>query len=86
MLLHDTKTPVIVGFLPMSLNIGFSLLFYHNVPAWTVDSPRRAGPGHSLATGIEMAILLVIMRKTLNGLQGLFILDAVWKGAAAWPL
>lgn len=81
--LHDTKTPVIVGVFAMSLNIGFSLLFTTMFQHAGLMPHGGLALANSLATGIEMAILLVIMRKRLNGLQGLFILDAVWKGAAA---
>ncbi len=38
---------------------------------------------NSLATGLEMVILLIVMRRRLNGLHGKVILDAVWKGVVA---
>jgi putative peptidoglycan lipid II flippase len=68
--LHDTKTPVSVGVLAMSLNIGFSLLFstFFIQAGWMPHGGLALA--NSLATGLEMAALLVIMRRRLNGLQG----------------
>ena len=40
--LHDTKTPVIVGVLAMSLNIGFSLLFTISIQSGRLDAARRS--------------------------------------------
>jgi len=68
--LHDTKTPVIVGVGAMSLNVIFSFLFS--------DLFRRVGwmphgglaLANSLATALEMAVLLVLMRKRLDGIGG----------------
>jgi putative peptidoglycan lipid II flippase len=74
--LHDTKTPVFIGITAMSLNVMFSYLF----SAWF----RRLGwmphgglaLANTLATGLEMAGLLFIMRKRLNGIDG----KRIWKG------
>jgi putative peptidoglycan lipid II flippase len=68
--LHDTKTPVFVGVAAMSLNVIFSFLFS--------DLFRRVGwmphgglaLANSLATALEMAVLLVLMRKRLDGIGG----------------
>jgi putative peptidoglycan lipid II flippase len=78
--LHDTKTPVIVGILAMSLNIGFSLLFSMLFIQIGWMPHGGLALANSLATGLETAILLVLMRRRLNGLQGTAILDALWKG------
>jgi putative peptidoglycan lipid II flippase len=80
--LHDTKTPVIVGIIAMSLNIGFSLLFSSIFISWGWMPHGGLALANSLATGLEMAALLVIMRRRLNGLRGSHILNALWKGAA----
>jgi putative peptidoglycan lipid II flippase len=80
--LHDTKTPVIVGIIAMSLNIGFSLLFSAIFISWGWMPHGGLALANSLATGLEMAALLVIMRRRLNGLRGAHILNALWKGAA----
>ncbi len=81
--LHDTKTPVSVGVLAMSLNIGFSLMFsmLFLQAGWMPHGGLALA--NSLATGLEMAVLLVIMRRRLNGLQGDAVLDAAWKGLIA---
>jgi putative peptidoglycan lipid II flippase len=82
--LHDTKTPVIIGVAAMSLNVLFSYLF----SAWF----RRLGwmphgglaLANTLATGLEMVGLLLIMRKRLNGMDGKRIWGGVLKfGIAA---
>ncbi len=81
--LHDTKTPVLVGVLAMTLNIGFSLLFASLFikAGWMPHGGLALA--NSLATGLEMVILLIVMRRRLNGLHGKVILDAVWKGVVA---
>lgn len=81
--LHDTKTPVMVGVLAMTLNIGFSFLFsaLFTHARWMPHGGLALA--NSLATAIEMSILLIIMRRRLNGLEGRSILEAVWKGTAA---
>jgi putative peptidoglycan lipid II flippase len=79
--LHDTKTPVIVGVIAMSLNVVFSFLFS--------DIFRRIGwmphgglaLANSLATALEMAALLVLMRSRLAGIQGHRLLQGL--GSAA---
>jgi putative peptidoglycan lipid II flippase len=90
--LHDTKTPVAVGVAAMSLNLVFSLLF----AAWF----RRIGwaphgglaLANSLATALEMVLLLVFMRRRLEGLEGQQLLNGailaglgtLVMGAALW--
>jgi putative peptidoglycan lipid II flippase len=81
--LHDTKTPVIIGIIAMSLNIGFSLLFSAFFSANGLMPHGGLALANSLATGLEMGVLLVIMRRRLNGLQGALIMNALWKGTAA---
>lgn len=79
--LHDTKTPVIIGVCAMSLNIAFSLMFTRLFlqAGWMPHGGLALA--NSLATGLEMGVLLFIMRKRLNGLGGYEILDALWKAA-----
>lgn len=90
--LHDTKTPVIVGVIAMSLNLAFSLLFsaLFNRVGWMTHGGLALA--NSLATALEMVGLLLLMRKRLNGLQGKEIRQAVSQsilavlvmGAALW--
>jgi putative peptidoglycan lipid II flippase len=81
--LHDTRTPVMVGAAAMSLNIVFSLLF----SAWfaRIGWMPHGGLalGNSLATFLEMLVLLYLMRRRLGGLEGTAILSAVGKSGLA---
>ncbi len=81
--LHDTKTPVLVGIVAMSLNVVFSLTF----PAWFTRLGWLAHGGlalaNSLATTLEMFVLLVLMRRRLDGLQGRHILTGTAKSLLA---
>lgn len=67
--LHDTKTPVLVGVIAMSLNIalsfGFSVLF--STLGWMPHGGLALAL--SLSTTLEAVTLLVIMRKRLGGLN-----------------
>lgn len=80
---HDTKTPVLVGSVAMSLNLAFSLLF--------VALFRRVGwmphgglaLANSLATTLEMTGLLVLMRRRLQGLEGRQTLRGIGQASAA---
>ena len=81
--LHDTMTPVVVGAAAMSLNVVFSFGF----SAWFTRlgwAPHGGlALGNSLATALETALLLVLMRKRLHGLEGRSIWNAVWKAGLA---
>jgi putative peptidoglycan lipid II flippase len=74
--LHDTKTPVVVGVIAMSLNVAFSIAF----AAWFAQTglPPHGGLalGNSLATALEMVALLALMARRLDGLEG----RNVWVG------
>ena len=68
--LHDTRTPVFVGVIAMSLNIalsfGFAALF--SALGWMPHGGLALAL--SLSTSLEAIALLVIMRTRLGGLQG----------------
>jgi putative peptidoglycan lipid II flippase len=72
--MQNTKTPVLVGSLAMGLNVVFSLLF----SAWFARLGWMPHGGlalaNSLATGMEAAALLILMRRRLGGLEGQHIL------------
>ncbi len=92
--LHDTRTPVLVGAAAMSLNVLFSLLFSRLFlqAGWMPHGGLALA--NALATTLEMAALLILMRRRLDGLDGKQVLDAFWKallaallmsaGLAAW--
>ena len=81
--LHDTRTPVVVGVIAMSLNLVFSLLFS--------DLFRRIGwaphgglaLANSVATYLEAFALLYLMRRRLGGLHGRSILAGFGQAGAA---
>ena len=81
--LHDTRTPVFIGIIAMSLNVGFSYLFAGIFIGLGWMPHGGLALANSLATGIESVGLVYLMRRRLNGLQGRFILDGAWKSLAA---
>ena len=81
--LHDTRTPVIVGAIAMSLNLVFSFLF-----SWLFGQIGWMPLGglalaNTLATTIEMVALLWVMRKRLGGLHSKRVLSAAGKATIA---
>ncbi len=76
--MHDTRTPVTVGVIAMGLNIGFSLLFSALFIRIGWMPHGGLALANSLATAMEAAALVLLMRKRLKGLDG----RHVWKGVA----
>ena len=81
--LHDTRTPVSVGVLAMSLNLALSLFF-----TWLFAQVGWAPHGglalaNSLATFLECIALLVLMRRRLDGLEGKRIWQMLWRSGLA---
>lgn len=68
--LHDTKTPVAVGIVAMSLNVILSLIFVRLFEILGLLQLGGLALANSFATGIEMIILYVIMHRRLGGLLG----------------
>jgi len=81
--LHDTKTPVMIGVVAMSLNVVFSLAFAALFARWSWMPHGGLALANSLATALEMAGLLALMRRRLNGLEGRSILIGLFQTAAA---
>jgi len=75
---HDTKTPVLIGTIAMSLNILFSVLFSKAFAALGYMPHGGLALANSLATALEAAALFMVMKKRLNGLEG----KAILRGAA----
>jgi putative peptidoglycan lipid II flippase len=67
--LHDTKTPVIVGVIAMSLNIAFSFLFVEVFRQRHMLPLGGLALANSLATTLEMIVLVIVMSKRLKGLE-----------------
>ena len=81
--LHDTKTPVFVGVVAMSLNVGFSFLF-----TWIFSLIGWAPYGglalaNTLATALETLGLLIFMRRKLGGLHLRVIGEGLLKAGSA---
>ncbi|MBC8509150.1 MAG: murein biosynthesis integral membrane protein MurJ [Anaerolineales bacterium] len=78
--LHDTKTPVIVGMIAMSLNVVFSFAFaalFRQI-GWMPHGGLALA--NSLATALETVALIILMRRRLGGLEGRNILQGALKG------
>jgi len=67
--MNDTRTPVLVGTAAMTLNAGLSLLFASLFTGWGLMPHGGLALANSLATALESAALLLLMRRRLNGLQ-----------------
>jgi putative peptidoglycan lipid II flippase len=81
--LHDTLTPVWVGGLAMGLNVALSL----TLPPLFASADLRPSGGlalaNSLATLLEFAVLLLLIRRRMNGIHGRRILGALTKSGLA---
>ena len=81
--LHDTKTPVVVGIVAMSLNVAFSYLFSAIFLRINWMPHGGLALANSVATALEAVALTLLMRKRLGGLQGQHILAGAAKGLLA---
>lgn len=80
---HDTKTPVIIGTVAMSLNVLFSILFskiFLQV-GWLPFGGLALA--NSAATALEALTLFIVMRKRLSGMEGRQLANGVGKACAA---
>jgi putative peptidoglycan lipid II flippase len=68
--MHDTKTPVVVGVAVMGLNVGLSLALLRVFEAVGWMPHGGLALSNSLATTVEMAVLLVLVRGRVEGLEG----------------
>lgn len=81
--LHDTKTPVLVGAVAMSLNVAFSFLFaalFRQLGWLPLGGLALA---NSLATALEALTLFVLMRRRLNGLAEREVLSGLGQALLA---
>ncbi len=81
--MQDTRTPVITTTIAMAINVLLSLLF-----SWLFSQVGWAPHGglalaNSLATTLEAATLLVLMRRRLKGLGGRSLLGGLGQAALA---
>ncbi|HZW02562.1 MAG TPA: murein biosynthesis integral membrane protein MurJ, partial [Anaerolineaceae bacterium] len=81
--LHDTRTPVIVGVGAMSLNIVLSLLLADGFARLGWMPHGGLALANSLATSLEMVLLLALMRRRLGGLEGPAVARSALQAGAA---
>ncbi len=77
--MQDTRTPVMVGVVVMSLNIALSILLgplFQRIGWLAIGGLALA---NTIATGLEAMVLLIIMRQRLHGLEGAKIFQLLWK-------
>lgn len=78
--LHDTRTPVMVGILAMSLNVAFSFAFARLFSLWGWMPHGGLALANSLATLLEMSTLILLLRRRLGGLGGTSVPRALLQG------
>jgi putative peptidoglycan lipid II flippase len=81
--LHDTKTPVIVGSLAMTLNVLLSITLSSLFERLGWMPHGGLALANTVATSIEMIGLLLLMRKRLQGLFTREDISGILKGIAA---
>ena len=80
---HDTKTPVIIGAVAMTLNVVFSLSFASLFTRLGWMPHGGLAFANSLATALEAAALFIVMRKRLGGIEGGYIARGFGQAALA---
>lgn len=80
---HDTKTPVIVLFCAMTLNMILSIALTRLFSFFDAFPHGGVALANSIATGLEMAALLILMRRRLDGLDGARLKKALIKSGSA---
>ena len=75
--LHDTKTPVVIGTAAMTLNVFLSFAFSALFSSLGWMPHGGLALANSLATALEMVGLIILMRKRLNGINGLELLKGL---------
>jgi putative peptidoglycan lipid II flippase len=84
--LQDTKTPVIVGVGAMSLNLLFSFLFTYIFKRIGWMPIGGLALANTTATTLEALLLLWLMRKKLQGLEGRKMMTSLLKVSLAGAL
>ena len=81
--LQDTKTPVLVGISAMSLNVALNYLLSGLFLRWGWLPHGGLALANSIATFLEMAVLLAFMRRRLSGLEGGRIMNGLLQALIA---
>ncbi|MCJ7569417.1 MAG: murein biosynthesis integral membrane protein MurJ [Anaerolineales bacterium] len=66
--MYDTRTPVTVGVIAMSLNVGLSIVFAAGFSCLGLPPHGGLALANSLATALEVIALLLLIRRRLGGL------------------
>jgi putative peptidoglycan lipid II flippase len=80
---HDTKTPVLIGTIAMTLNVLLSITFSRFFEQANWLPLGGLALANSLATALEAAALFIVMRKRLGGIEGKWLADGTGKAFAA---
>lgn len=97
--LHDTRTPVVVGSIAMALNVALAIVLSRLFAAAGWMAHGGLALANSLATLVEAAWLLWLLRGRLEGIEGRWLLTgfaqstvaaagmglALWLWLALWP-
>lgn len=81
--MHDTHTPVTVGVIAMALNAALSFLFSALFTRLGWMPHGGLALANSLATALEAAVLLGLMRRRLGSLEGRSVLGMLAKAVPA---
>jgi putative peptidoglycan lipid II flippase len=81
--MQDTRTPVVIGVGAMSLNVVFSLVLPGMFEAIGWMPHGGLALANTLATTIEVSLLIYLMRRRLNGLEGRVVLRGTVKSLVA---
>ena len=81
--LHDTFTPVWVGGLTMGLNVVLSLTLPPVFASARLQPFGGLALANSIATLLEFAVLLVLIGRRLNGMQGRRVVRSIVKSSLA---
>lgn len=81
--MHNTRTPVTVGVIAMALNAALSFLFSALFVRLGWMPHGGLALANTLATALEAAVLLVLMRRRLGSLEGRSVLGMLAKAALA---
>jgi putative peptidoglycan lipid II flippase len=81
--MHNTLTPVVVSVAAMSLNVIFSIAFSELFIQIGWQPHGGLALANTLATTLEMGVLLLLMARRLKGINGRQIFQAGWQTALA---
>jgi putative peptidoglycan lipid II flippase len=81
--LHDTLTPVWVGGLAMGLNVALSLTLPTLFTAADLQPAGGLALANSIATLLEFGVLLILIRRRMNGIHGRRIAESLAKSGLA---